>query len=188
MNCIELKNKLPDYIDQLLDKQEVKSIKGHLKTCRDCQKEYRLYSLAVASVSGLPLLSPSPEFNFKVFAALGLEYQPGKAVKWQSWAIGLASLASMWLVAALATIGGVVYKLGPAKTLSYMMNPGKVASAGQLILAKVWFGASDAVNNIENLTAFLLRGTNLQWQFLAAGLLAFFLLAATFKKAYPEHG
>lgn len=188
MNCQEIKHKLPDHIDQLLDKQEVKSMKDHLNICRDCQKEYRLYSLAVASVSGLSLLSPSPEFNSKVFAALGLEFQPVKAVKWQGWAIGLASLASMWLVAALAAVGGAVYKLGPAKTLSYMMNPGKVASAGQMILVKVWFGASDAVNNIENLLAFLLRGTNLQWQFLAAGLLAFFLLAATFKKTCPEQG
>ncbi|MDP2807371.1 MAG: zf-HC2 domain-containing protein, partial [bacterium] len=79
MNCIELKHKLPDYIDQLLEKREVKPIKDHLKTCRACQREYRLYAMAVASVAGLPLLSPSPEFNSKVFSALGLEYRPAKA-------------------------------------------------------------------------------------------------------------
>jgi predicted anti-sigma-YlaC factor YlaD len=186
MHCQELKNKLPDYIDQLLDKQEVKPIKDHLKTCRACQKEYRLYSLAVAAVSGLPLLTPSPEFNSRVFSALGLEYRPAPALKWQGWAIGLGALVSMWLMAALAALGGTAYKLGPARTLGYMMNPGKIAAAGQIILAKIWFGASDAVSNIESLLAFLLRGTNFQWQLLAAGLLAFVLLTATFKKTRPE--
>jgi len=182
MNCIELKHKLPDYIDQLLEKQEVKPIIEHLKTCRACQREYRLYAKAVSAVSGLTLLSPSPEFNSKVFLALGLEYRPAKAVKWQGWAIGLGALASMWLVGVMAALGGTAYKLGPARTLGYIMNPGKIAAAGQMVLAKIWFGASDAANNIESLLAFLLRGTNLQWQFLAAGLLAFALLFATFKK------
>jgi hypothetical protein len=182
MNCQELKNKLPDYIDQLLEKQEVKPIKDHLRACRACQREYRMYSLAVAAVAGLPLLSPSPEFNSRVFSALGLEYRPAPALKWQAWAIGLGTLVSMWLMAALAVLGGTAYKLGPARTLGYMMNPGKIAAAGQIVLAKIWFGASDAVNNIESLLAFLLRGTNFQWQLLSAGILAFVLLAATFKK------
>jgi hypothetical protein len=182
MNCQELKHKLPECIDQLLDKQEVKSIKDHLKACRLCRREYHLYMLAVSSVAGLPLLSPSPEFNSRVLSALGLEYRPAPALKWKGWAIGLGALASLWMVAALATLGGTVYKLGPARTLGYLMNPGKMAAAGQMVLTKIWFGTSDAVNNIESLAALALRGTNLQWQLLAAGLLAFALLAATFKK------
>ena len=41
-------------------------------------------------MAGLPLLSPSPDFNSKVLHSLGLEYKPSLFPAWSKWAAGLA--------------------------------------------------------------------------------------------------
>jgi hypothetical protein len=189
MNCIELKHKLPDYIDQLLDKQEVKPVKDHLRTCRSCQREYRLYAMAVASVAGLPLLSPSPEFNSKVFSALGLEYKPALFPAWSKWAAGLASLALMWAGGAMLAAIYAVSRLGLAQTYLYLKNPQKVLTALQFGLVKTWFVLSDIVNNAQALMAWLFKGSNLPLQislsFLAA---AGVVMLAMMKMRYQPQG
>lgn len=189
MNCIELKNKLPDYIDQLLEKQEVTPIKGHLKACRSCQREYRLYAMAVASVAGLPLLSPSPEFNSKVFYALGLEYKPSFFPAWSKWAAGLASLALMWAGGAMLVGLYAVSRLGLAQTYLYLKNPQKILTAMQFFLVKTWFVLSDIVNNAQALMAWLFKGSNLPLQislsFLAA---AGVVMLAMMKMRYQPQG
>jgi len=189
MNCIEIKHKLPDYIDQLLEKQEVKLIKDHLKTCRGCQKEHRLYSLAADSVARLQLLSPSSEFNSKVFYALGLEYKPSIFPAWSKWAAGLASLALMWAGGALLGVVYAVSKVGLAQTYLYLKNPQKVLTAVQFFLVKTWFVLSDIVNNAQALTAWLVKGSNLPLQitlsFLAA---AGVVMLAMMKMRYQPQG
>ncbi len=189
MNCIELKHKLPDYIDQLLDKQEVKSVKDHLRTCRSCQKEYRLYSLAVASVAGLPLLSPSPDFNSKVFSALGLEYKPSLFPAWSKWAVGLASLALMWAGGAMLAGIYAVSRLGLAQTYLYLKNPQKIFTALQFALVKTWFVLSDIVNNAQALMAWLFKGSNLPLQILLTFLAAAgVVMLAGMKMRYQPQG
>jgi hypothetical protein len=189
MNCIELKHKLPDYIDQLLDKQEVKPVKDHLRTCRSCQREYRLYDMAVTSVANLPLLYPSPEFNSKVFSALGLEYKPVFFPAWSKWAAGLASLALMWAGGAMLAVIYAVSKLGLAQTYLYLKNPQKVLTALQFALIKTWFVLSDAVNNAQALTAWLFKGSTLPLQislsFLAAAAV---VMLAMVKMRYQPQG
>jgi len=172
MNCQELKHKLPDYIDQLLDKHEIKPIKEHLKACRACQREYRQYAMAVSAVANLPLLSPSPEFNSKVFYALGLEYKLSYFPAWSKWAAGLASLALMWAGGEMLAVIYALSRLGVAQTYIYLKNPQKVLTALQFALVKTWFVLSDIVNNAQALMAWLLKGSNLPLQislsFLAA--------------------
>lgn len=189
MNCQEFENKLPYYIDQLLDKQEVKPIKDHLMSCRSCQREYRLYSMAAASVAGLPLLSPSPDFNSKVLHSLGLEYKPSLFPAWSKWAAGLASLVLMWAGGAMLAGIYAVSRLGLAQTYIYLKNPQKIITALQFALVKTWFVLSDIVNNAQALTAWLLKGSNLPLQlsisFLAAAAV---VMLAGFKMRYQPQG
>jgi anti-sigma factor RsiW len=174
MNCQETRNKLPDYIDQQLAVQEVADIKAHLKGCRDCQKEYRLYKLACQSVTSLPLYSPSAKFNGNVLAALGLEYKPSLFPAWSKWAAGLASLALMWAGGAILAVIYGISRVGLAQTYLYFKNPQKLVTAAQFAMVKAWFVLSDAVTNVQSLLGWLLKGSNLPLQ---AGLS--FLVAIT---------
>jgi predicted anti-sigma-YlaC factor YlaD len=164
MNCHEIKHKLPDYIDQLLDRQEVANVKSHLKVCKDCQKEYRLYKLARQAVANLSQYSPSVNFNRNVLSALGLEYRTSIFPIWTKWAAGLASLALMWAGGIIIGLLVAVIRIGLPQTYLYLKNPQKILTAMQFVLVKTWFVLSDIINNVQALVGWFLKGSNLPLQ------------------------
>lgn len=185
MECIEIKNKLQELVDNSLETQEVIIIKTHLRSCRSCAADYRLLNLVAESVKSLPLPNVSPEFNANIFNSLGLEYKVPRlspAVKWATGAV--VSVSSLWLVIFGLGLTFGLNKLDPFKIFSLAKGFIKALPNLQVILVKAGLRLADMIDLLGQIIATLLKGSNLPAQIAIASIAAFAIIAVTSKRIY----
>lgn len=185
MECIEIKNKLQELLDNSLNSQEVITIKNHLRYCRSCASDYRLLSLVVHSINTLPLTDLSHDFNANIFNALGLEHKaPGirPLIKLVTGAIILIS--SVWLAIFGLGLNLGLSQLNIYKTFSFFKDIIKSLPNLQVILVKAGLRLADTLDLLGQVATTLLKGSNLPVQIAIASVIAFAVIAATSKRIY----
>ena len=70
MNCKDLENKLPLYLDNLLSDEEKQSVVKHLKACSKCAKTLEQMQQTDKLVKNLSDVEPPPWFRQKIMAAV----------------------------------------------------------------------------------------------------------------------
>lgn len=185
MECIEIKNKLQELVDNALENQEVIAIKTHLRSCRSCAADHRLLNLVAESVKALPLPQVSSEFNANIFNALGLEYKVPRLSPAIKWATGAAvSVSSLWLVIFGLGLAFGLNRLDPFKIFSLAKGFIKALPNLQVILVKAGLRLADMIDLLGQVAATLLKGSNLPLQLAIASIAAFAIIAATSKRIY----
>jgi len=187
MDCTEIKINLQALIDNILIKDELQSVKAHLKTCPACRSELNALRSVADGLAGLTLYEPSKDFNRTVFTRLGLEYQPSLFPGWLSWSVaGSLSLLLSWLAAIAVGLSLTAYAMKPYKVLFWLQHPGKTISDVQMALVKIGFAINDTVGFLANLLGFLLKGSSLPAQLAVASIVAFAIISITIRFLRPQ--
>ncbi|MDB9823306.1 zf-HC2 domain-containing protein [Deltaproteobacteria bacterium] len=66
MECGRIKKSLSEYIDGALDNKTMSTLEGHLKTCRECYKEYISLKSLVSEIGSMRTLKAPEDFLEKV--------------------------------------------------------------------------------------------------------------------------
>lgn len=101
MDCKETRLRMDSLLAGDLTGEELRIISSHIKGCRECRKEYRLFQAVVQSMSDLPFYKPSAQFNANILAKLGMTPAsiPMGFPVWAKWLTsGLLFLTSLWTV------------------------------------------------------------------------------------------
>lgn len=185
MECMEIKNKLQELIDNSLEYQDVTIIKTHLRSCRSCATDYRLLNLVAESIKTLPQANVSPQFNANIFNSLGLEYKAPRLSPIIKWATGaIVSLTSTWLVVFGLGLTFGLNKLDPFKIFSLAKGFIKALPNLQVILVKAGLRLADMIDLLGQVAATLLKGSNLPVQLAIASIAAFAIIAVASKRIY----
>ena len=66
MDCKNVLELLPLYIEGELEKDEIKAVKEHLDSCKDCRNELKFLKSILKETSALPDAEPSEDFHTKL--------------------------------------------------------------------------------------------------------------------------
>ena len=66
MDCQEILELLPLYIEGELEKNEENAVKEHLKTCEKCKEELKFLESVLKETACLPEIEPSEDFHAKL--------------------------------------------------------------------------------------------------------------------------
>ncbi len=80
MNCNEIRNIIPEYLEQALEQKQIEQVKQHLQTCLLCQKEVRAYEKIWATLDQWKDVEPQPGYVSRFWTRLALK-QPWY-IKW----------------------------------------------------------------------------------------------------------
>jgi anti-sigma factor RsiW len=83
MNCKDIENSLPLYLDNLLSPADMRAVEEHLATCAQCKKELAHLQKAGKLVDELAELEPPPWFKQRIMARVREEAEKKSfAQKW----------------------------------------------------------------------------------------------------------
>ena len=71
--CKDILNLIPLYVDNLLDEEEVLTVKEHIERCPNCKKELDLMMSIMTKTKELPEVKVTPDFSAKVTAKAKLQ-------------------------------------------------------------------------------------------------------------------
>ena len=83
MNCKEMQNLIPDFLDGIIGKETGKQCEDHMAKCEACRKEVETMSALWTKMAQVPLEEPSPEVGKRFYSMLdvythGMNVAPAK--------------------------------------------------------------------------------------------------------------
>ena len=63
MNCDYYQKQLIEYIDSNLSEDQVKNLKNHLKTCKNCKKEFQELKVILDNFQHIPEIKPDKSLD-----------------------------------------------------------------------------------------------------------------------------
>jgi len=78
MNCRDIENNLPAYLENLLSQEEKRKVREHLISCRRCSKTLEDLNQVEALLQDLDEVAPPPWLKQKIMARVREEAQPAK--------------------------------------------------------------------------------------------------------------
>ncbi|MBK8871791.1 MAG: zf-HC2 domain-containing protein [Elusimicrobia bacterium] len=146
MNCREVQELLPAFIDAALEPEATIGVRTHLNACHICRQEESLLSSTWSALGALPSIQPSPEFRARFWERVRREEDESN--KW--WAVFLPKqlipVAAGFLV---------IWTLGVAGGL--FLFKGRASASKPLELAVSVFASPFPPNSIEQI---YLQGTS----------------------------
>ena len=109
MKCIEIRDLLSLYIDNMLDEDQVREVEEHLSSCDACRKEYNELNSMLALIDQAEMIPVPDEFSFRLKKALKeekqkmideglIKKQPAKKNQWRI----ITSIAAVFAVGILS--------------------------------------------------------------------------------------
>lgn len=80
MNCKQVQEFLPAYMDAALEPEAAAGVRTHLSACTACRQEEKLLSLTWDALGALPAIEPSPNFRARFWERVRRE-----ELKTKSW-------------------------------------------------------------------------------------------------------
>lgn len=73
MNCIQIRDRFAELLDQRLDGPASGDVRTHLAACPDCQREFASLRTILSRLDALPVAKPSPRLRANFYAMLEKE-------------------------------------------------------------------------------------------------------------------
>ena len=70
MNCSRLQKLLPLYLDGILDVDQMQAIAKHLRTCKACRKEEKVFQRLWELLGELKSIEPEPDYIARFWGKL----------------------------------------------------------------------------------------------------------------------
>jgi len=107
MKCEQVKGKLSDYVEGLLDPENERVVRSHVSTCSQCKTEAEILTQTIQSVADLSPVQPPPGFSQKVMARIREEAE--KPTFWQRLFLPLSIKIPIHAIALLLVTGFALY-------------------------------------------------------------------------------
>ncbi len=182
MNCETIKDRLPGFIDGTLDKEEMISVRRHLKSCPSCRGELRLLGDLFSGLSRLPVYEPGSDFNRAVFHRLGLEYQPYRRPAWLRLAMATGtSLALFWLSALAVSLPMLLHGAKAYKLAQWVHHPELILPTLGSFLLKAGLDLYQMLGMAAKVAGWIIKTSALPLPLMAASLLTLSLILISAK-------
>jgi anti-sigma factor RsiW len=155
MNCCNAQERFPELLDSRLATSDTATVRRHLASCPDCQREYASLAQTLSALDQLPSVRPSPRLRANFYAALEEEKNSAASIRaaverrhhaarislWR-WilsplAAGVLALGGFYLGTRYATAPAAVPAADPATRQELAALRTRVDSMGQAVVASL---------------------------------------------------
>lgn len=92
MDCKEVCEKMPDYIEYQLSEEETKQFEEHMKECKHCQDEYYNLEKLIVKLKNIKDIEPPADLKYKILDNIKKEQKP-KILYFKKYSYVVATIA-----------------------------------------------------------------------------------------------
>lgn len=139
MNCKDIENSLPLYLDNLLSSAEKRAVEEHMKSCPKCGKEMAQLQKTEKLMDSLAEVEPPPWFKQKIMARVREEADKKSLVQKWFYPLRIKIPIQVFATIFIVVLAVYIYRAGeqqmkaviPPEALTSVMEPEKDHLSGQ---------------------------------------------------------